>query len=98
MPFCDSKNFYSRKDLNFVLNQDRRQLQEYGNNWTIYSMDKIDPAKLEDSQYMDTNEIMHRLSVLQDFNYLWSTFHPKRKDINSKQILQRPMIQIWRRE
>ena len=46
--------------------------------------------KLGDSQYIDTNEIMHRTSVFQRFNYLWSTFHARREVINSNQIIRKP--------
>ena len=87
---CDSRNHYSAAEKTAVVARDKRQLVMEGGDWTVFSHAGLEVSQLGVSQYIDTNEIVHRTSVFRRLNSLWNTAHPRRVEINAGQSNSRP--------
>ena len=87
---CDSRNHYSAEEKAMVIRNDRRQLVMEGDDWTVFSYSSLEPGNLGFSQYIDTNEIVHRASIFGRLNTLWRTTHPRRAMVNASQSIVRP--------
>lgn len=85
LAYCDSRNFYSKEEKEAVVLSDARTLTDSGPDWTVYSVPSVDPRYLGTTQYIDTNEIMHRAAVFDSLGHLWRTHHPRRSQINRHQ-------------
>jgi len=85
LTYCRSKNYYSLEEAAIARSSDPRRLLDSGCNWNIFKHGNLELNKLGKEQYVDTNEMMHRVGVFQDTAHLWKTFHLKRKIINTAQ-------------
>jgi glycosyltransferase involved in cell wall biosynthesis len=83
--YCRSRNFHHPADLAGVLAADRRSAVDRGRDWVVFAQDEVSPDELGLSQYVDTNEMMHRASVFGALGDLWRTRHPRGDWVNSHQ-------------
>lgn len=83
--YCQSRNFHAPGEIDAVTAADSRAATARGEDWVIFTHDDLDAAELGRSQYIDTNEMMHRASVFETLGSLWNTTHPRRKDVNAHQ-------------
>ena len=88
---CNSCNYYSAAEKKRTVAIDGRSLQSEGEQWTVFSNGLLDVGALGSTQYVDTNEMVHRSSIFEALNGLWNTRHPRRDLINRHQGHIRPM-------
>lgn len=87
---CDSCNHYPPGIARSVVDNDLRDLVHHGPDFTVFSYETFEPARLGSGIYVDANEIMHRLSIFRALGALWNTAHPRREEVNALQWPRRP--------
>lgn len=85
MVYCQSRNFHAADELAAVIAADARPASARGLDWVVFAHDDLDASELGQSQYIDTNEMMHRATVFDRLGSLWSTRHPRRDYVNAHQ-------------
>ncbi|MGL5866192.1 MAG: glycosyltransferase family 2 protein [Dermatophilaceae bacterium] len=61
---------------------DLRTPTEQGDDWVVYGLDQVRPEELGRTQYIDTNEMLHRMSVFADLGERWRVRHPRATWVN----------------
>jgi glycosyltransferase involved in cell wall biosynthesis len=89
LTYCRSRNLHAPGDIDAVIARDRRVAVASGPDWVVFAQECLDPAELGRTQYVDTNEMVHRASVFTGLGSLWHTYHPRREWVNSHQGKQR---------
>ena len=87
---CDSCNHYPAGWARDVVSRDLRTLVDSGPNWTVFSYETFDPSQLGREIYVDTNEMMHLMSVFDILVERWRPQHPRRAQVNALQVPRRP--------
>ena len=64
-----------------------------GFGWVVYGLDRVRPEELGRTQYIDTNEMVHRRSVFGAFGEYWRIAHPRAAWVNANLGGRAP----WRR-
>jgi len=54
-----------------------------GRAWVVYGLDRVRPDELGRSQYIDTNEMVHRMSIFEVLGERWRTRHPRAEWVNA---------------
>ena len=85
LAYCRTRNHHARHRLPRILETDPRTVVDAGTDWVVFAPDVLDPAELGATQYIDTNEMVHRPSVFADLGGLWRTEHPRRAWVNANQ-------------
>ncbi|HEU4426129.1 MAG TPA: glycosyltransferase family A protein [Pilimelia sp.] len=85
LAYCRSRNFHDPLDIDPVIAGDSRTAVERGLDWVVFAQDEIRPEELGSSQYVDTNEMMHRMSAFGPLGHRWRVFHPRRAWVNANQ-------------
>ncbi|MGH3772921.1 MAG: glycosyltransferase family 2 protein [Pseudonocardiaceae bacterium] len=62
---------------------DLRPATTTGGEWVVYGLNRVKPEELGRSQYIDTNEMVHRMSVFEVLGERWRTKHPRALWINA---------------
>jgi glycosyltransferase involved in cell wall biosynthesis len=62
---------------------DLRPVSAIGREWVVYGFDRVRPEELGRSQYIDTNEMVHRMSVFEALGERWRTRHPRARWVNA---------------
>lgn len=62
---------------------DLRSPTATGREWVVYGLDRVRPAELGRSQYIDTNEMVHRMSVFEALGERWRTRHSRARWVNA---------------
>lgn len=88
-----SCNWHAHEAIDSHIAADKRTYSERGPDWVIYGFDAIDPAELGFRQYIDTNEMVHRMRVFDVLGEFWRTRHPRAAEINRNLGCYSP----WRR-
>jgi glycosyl transferase family 2 len=88
--YCRSRNFHSPSDVDSVIAADSREAVARGHDWVVFAQQRLNPAELGRSQYVDTNEMVHRASVFGRLGSLWNTVHPRREWVSQHQGKRRP--------
>lgn len=88
--YCRSRNFHPCADIAPVIAADRRHAVDRGDDWVVFAHDELVLSQLGHTQYVDTNEIVHRSSVFRRLGSLWHTVHPRRDWVSSHQGKVRP--------
>jgi glycosyltransferase involved in cell wall biosynthesis len=88
--YCRSRNFHASGEIDTIIAADSRSAVDRGDDWVVFAQDQLDPGELGRSQYVDTNEMMHRTAVFRALGSLWSTAHPRRACVNRHQGKQCP--------
>ena len=83
--YCRSRNFHAECEIAGVIAADSRPVSQRGVDWVIFAHEDLDVNELGRSQYIDTNEMMHRATVFEGLGSLWHTRHPRRACVNSHQ-------------
>ncbi|MGC4876235.1 glycosyltransferase family 2 protein [Micromonospora sp. DT43] len=83
--YCRSRNHHHPDQLDQVIAADSRTAVQRGPGWVVFAQDELVPESLGLSQYVDTNEMMHRASVFRALGSLWHTVHPRRAWVNEHQ-------------
>jgi glycosyltransferase involved in cell wall biosynthesis len=90
LTYCNSINYYSSTEKSAVISRDKRLLFWHGDDCTIYKTVRPDLKCLGFTQYIDTNEIMHRADVLSEIGGGWAVEHPRRPELLAAQGFIRP--------
>jgi glycosyltransferase involved in cell wall biosynthesis len=85
LAYCRSRNFHDPAEIDAVIAADSRAATAQGEGWVIFAHEELDVTELGRSQYIDTNEMMHRASVFRSLGSLWHTAHPRRAYVNGHQ-------------
>jgi len=85
LAYCRSRNFHDPGEIEAVIAADARVAVERDENSVVFAQENLDLAELGRSQYVDTNEMMHRASVFRALGSLWYTAHPRRAWVNANQ-------------
>jgi glycosyltransferase involved in cell wall biosynthesis len=85
LAYCRSRNFHDPAEIDAVILADSRAATARGEDWVIFAHEELDVAELGRSQYIDTNEMMHRASVFRALGSMWHTAHPRRAYVNGHQ-------------
>lgn len=64
-----------------------------GPDWVVYGIDRLQPEELGRTQYIDTNEMVHRRWVLDALGEAWRVAHPRAAWVNANLGGRTP----WRR-
>lgn len=83
--YCRSRNFHDPAEIDAVIAADSRVAVDRGEDWVVFAQEELDVAELGRSQYVDTNEMMHRASVFRALGSLWHTTHPRKSYVNENQ-------------
>lgn len=83
--YCQSRNFHAPRDIDAVIAADARTVTQRGVDWVVFAHDDLDVRELGRTQYIDTNEMMHRATVFDTLGSLWHTHHPRRAYVNAHQ-------------
>ncbi|MGH3568408.1 MAG: glycosyltransferase family 2 protein [Pseudonocardia sp.] len=62
---------------------DLRPATATGREWVVYGIDRVRPEELGRSQYIDTNEMVHRMSVFEALGERWRIRHPRAPWVNA---------------
>lgn len=85
LAYCRSRNFHDPAEIDAVIAADSRAATARSEGWVIFAHEELDVAELGRSQYIDTNEMMHRASVFRALGSMWHTAHPRRAYVNGHQ-------------
>jgi len=85
LAYCRSRNFHDPAEIDMVIASDSRTPVNRGADWVVFAHEELDVTELGTSQYIDTNEMMHRASVFRALGSLWHTTHPRKSQVNKHQ-------------
>ncbi len=85
LAYCRSRNFHHPDDLDEVIRADARSAVDRGPDWVVFAQEELNRTELGRSQYVDTNEMMHRASIFRSLGTLWRTIHPNWTWVNENQ-------------
>ena len=85
LAYCRSRNFHDPALLDRIIDKDARTPIERGPDSVVFAQSEIKRQELGASQYVDTNEIMHRASTFARLGHRWRVEHPRRAWVNANQ-------------
>lgn len=85
MVYCQSRNFHAASEIEAVIAADARAASQRGEDWVVFAHEDLEVSELGRSQYIDTNEMMHRTGVFEGLGSLWHTRHPHRAYVGAHQ-------------